>query len=386
MKVFLFSLTILTSLSAIGSVLPFVTRLEGIGAGYGAIYLNKQKKSNFVLGASLGDIKGVGLLYSYQLADKWKLSAGAAKINDLNFETTYLRGLQDDEDYVYTQHLDLTGFMLKADYDLVKDVFKLNIIAGKSSVAFRDFEDKTGVVKLPGANLFDVETTMLSLGYLLKKENDKKTKMLAIGGSFTSLSGRKGQSDHLVTNYHLALRYPLQKSLLFKFKAHKSQAKASSTKYDNEATIRSTFGVKCSSLTNSSERSRCEKLENQLVNYVLDHNTKGTANPVGGSASVRSFRELRFKAANTAFYSSELELRLSDYWESSFLKGDKSLGLVVFYDVAYANDSESALRDKSYYSKGAGVNFNHTDTSIKLQYATGSIHSNAWFLTLGKAI
>ena len=149
--------------------------------------------------------------------------------------------------------------------------------------------------------------------------------------------------------------------------------------------MRDALGVDCSGITNSSKRNECEKLENNLVQYIAAHNKYGTANAIGGFGGLRSFREQRFKAQNTQVTLTELSFRLSDYLNSTLFTKDRSLDLVSFYDTGYASDEKSELMDKHLYSRGVGLNINSENNTVMLQYSEGSFDSNAWFLSVGKS-
>jgi len=381
---YLFAFFIL-SFNIHAEVLPVAARLEGAGTSLGAIYKTQNNNHEYLLGASVLDIKVIGGLYQFRLNNNLKIFVGGLLLKDLNFETSYLRGLQDDNDNKYTQNLDITAISMGAEYEIINKSLFLKFNTTKSTVEFGDYSIDSEKIDLPGANLFDVETLNIGLNLEFKLEDDRKEKGLLLSSGFNQLSGRKGQSDHLLTNFTLALKYPIIESVIFKFKALRSTAVASSSKYDKESEVRDALGVDCSGISNSSKRSECEKLENNLVQYIAAHNKYGTANAIGGSAGLRSFREQRFKAQNNQVTLTELAFRLSDYLNSTLFTKDRSLDLVSFYDTGYASDEKSELMDKHLYSRGVGLNINSENNTVMLQYSEGSYDSNAWFLSVGKS-
>ena len=119
--------------------------------------------------------------------------------------------------------------------------------------------------------------------------------------SASQITGRVGQSDQTILDYGLKTIIPIHSHFSLILNAKYSDALVDiNEKYDTDQEIRDALDAKCATITNASEREKCESLENELVAYILENNTRGTASPIGGSGGLRSFRELRFKAAHTA--------------------------------------------------------------------------------------
>ena len=256
---YLFAFFIL-SFNIHAEVLPVAARLEGAGTSLGAIYKTQNNNHEYLVGASVLDIKAIGGLYQFHLNKNLKFFVGGLLLKDLNFETSYLRGLQDDNDNKYTQNLDITAISMGAEYEIIDKSLFLKFNTTKSTVEFGDFSVDSEKIDLPGANLFDVETLNIGLNLEYKLEDDRKEKGLLLSSGLNQLSGRKGQSDHLLTNLTVALKYPIIESVIFKFKALRSTAVASSSKYDQESEVRDALGVDCSGITNSSKRNEWHRL------------------------------------------------------------------------------------------------------------------------------
>ena len=381
MKQYLLLLLFIISSGSNAAILPIIQSFEGVGSVYGVAYQDRFERSEILLGVGTGAGNAAGGLYSYYLTPNLKLSLAGGVVDDLVYETTYLRGLQNDEDNVYLQNIDLSGALLSARYSFLNSLFALKLSTGQTTVKINSYEDDEGEVELPGVNLFDIETSIVSTGLEFNLRTQENFTLLHLGVDRSMMTGRTGQSDHTIDNYKAVLGIPITPIIILRFKHTQSKAAAAKTKYDNDTEIRDAFNVDCSTLSTTTDQARCQALEDQLVAYVLANNLYGSANALGGSASLRSFREQRFKAANTALNSTELAIRISELF--GFSNKERSLDFVTFYDVGYASDSLSKLWDKSYYSKGLGLNYNLNSISLRFQMAQGSLDSSAWFFGIG---
>lgn len=385
---------IITSLSimlmgqvAFADVLPVALRLEGIGAVAGAAYKkgSKEEKKQLIAGAAAGDFIAAGGIYTEYRSPRFELSYAVGVIRDLESETTYLRGLQNDEGRTYTQNLNILGGAIGSRYWIKKDKLRFNSSLTVSSVELKSFEDSKGEISLPGAKLFDVTTVNTKAGLEYMSFNNTKSKGYKVGADLAVLLGRKGQSDHLVTGLNFKGLYPIHESVRLSVSGNYSHASIITERYKTKEKIKKAFNVNCSSISDAEDKKRCETLESDLVDFVFDHNTKGSTNPFGGSNSPRSFRELRFKSAFKAAASAEIGWDIVKAFNITKLKG-KRIEFVIFHDIAHGSDSRSSLFDSSVYSTGGGVNFGVEELDIKLQAASGSYDSSAWFLSVGSRI
>jgi hypothetical protein len=191
--------------------------------------------------------------------------------------------------------------------------------------------------------------------------------------------------DQITLDYGFNAITPFLKHFSFGFKTKYSDALVDkNSKYDSEQEIRDQLAADCSSITSTAEREECEKLEEDLIAYILESNTSGQASPLGGNSGLRSFREQRFKAAHTALYSTEINTNISSLFNILNNKESK-LVFTLFYDLGYANDDKLELFNQSKFSNGAGLKFYKGRGSVNLQAASGSDNSNSWSLGFGNS-
>lgn len=365
-------------LAAISSVFPLAVRLEGVGAFYGAGF-----KLGDVTGlAASGEVQGFGLLYKGKFQD-FEITAFGGSIKRLSLTTTYLRGLQDDEASTYVQSLEGYALGAKAKYPLNRDL-SAALSVSRSVVKLEEYREGAKEVLLPGANLFDIETLTARASLEIKLVNKKQEKGFTGEIGVSSLSGRTGQSDQLIMDSGAKLLSPIYGPFSFILVFMSSHAYVTSTRYDDKAAVEKALNIDCSKASDTTQQEACNKLEASLIDYLVASNKHGTATPVGGFASARSFRELRFKAANTAFHSAELRLSLGSLFFPNLVSNGKDASFGTFYDTAYASDDGADLWNKSVYSKGFGLNFFTGEMELQLQTSQGSFGSSAWSFSIGK--
>lgn len=369
-------------------ILPIAGRYDGAGGAYGAAYQEQFGKNRVIVGAVTGDVLAYGGLLTHFMNKNIEFSLGAASFSDVSLLTTYNRGLTDDEDDQYILKLQGQAVALGSKIWLFSDLITTNLSVTQSTIQFDGYQDNSGEdIEFDQANLFDVETTAIKLGFDLNFYDNARTPSQGVGfnAAITQLSGRTGQSDQLTLDYGFNSLYPFLKHFSFGFKGKYSDAIVDkNSKYDSEDEIRDALDAKCSSVTDSVKRSKCEDLENALVAFILENNTVGSASPLGGSAGLRSFREQRFKAAHTALYTAEINTNLSTLFDV-LNKKDTKLLFSIFYDQGYASDNKLELFDESKFSNGAAIRLVKGRGSINLQAASGSDDSSSWSLGFGSA-
>lgn len=376
------------SYHSFSGVIPVAARYDGVGGIYGAGYQTKVGSYSLLLGGVTGDAQAFGGLVTKHFSKNLEVSLGAVSFDSVSLLTTYNRGLADDEDERYILNIKGNALATGMKWWLLNDSLTFNLSATKSTVSFDDYEDKDGnKINLAGANLFDVETTNIKLGLDFNFFDNNRTPSKGIGfnTAYSTISGRTGQSDQAIIEYGTTALIPLISEITLMLKAKYSDAIVQVNKsYDTDSEVRAALDAKCTTITDSIERTKCQNLENELVAYILQNNLKGTTTPLGGSTGLRSFREQRFKATHTAIYTAELRTNLSKLL--NILKsGDSRIELNLFYDQAYASDDKLKLMDESKFSNGAGVQFVKGSNAIKLQAASGSDNTNSWSLSVGKA-
>lgn len=372
---------------AFSGVIPVIARFEGAGSVYGVAYQQKTQDYTILAGGLTGDAGAFGGLLTRNFSKDFELSFGIAQLSSLALLTTYNRGLQSDRDSKYILNTKGSAIAIGSKLWLASDLVTLNFSAIQSKVVFDSFNDENGdEIDLAGANLFDIDTTELKVGLNLNFFDKPRIPKSGLGVNFSlaQLSGRTGQSDQLIIDYGLVGIIPVNNIFSFNLKSQFSDAVVSvNKKYDTDKEVRETLDADCSSISDNEMRARCSKVENQLVDYIVQNNTRGTARPIGGSSSLRSFRELRFKARHTAVVSTELITNISNLFNLGASE-NSSINLVVFYDQGYASDDKTDLLDSSKYSNGVAARFVKEANAVNLTYASGSDNSNAFSLSFGK--
>jgi len=293
--------------NASAAVLPILSRLEGVGSIYGAAYLTEGSKHEVSLAVAGGDLAAGGGQYTYNFSPTINVFAAAGVINNVSLTTTYNRGLTDDSDDIYLQNLDLTASSIGANLSLFNEIINLSASLANSTIKIKGFETEEGdEIELPGAVLHDVETLAINLEISLEFFDNKEDPSLGVAFDFSSsqLSGRKGQSDNSLINYGYRAILPLHSAISLYLAG--SVSKASITKessYNTSTAVDNALGVDCTTIADATKLANCQKLEAELIAYILQNNLQGTALPIGGNTSLRSFREFRYKAANTAKHS-----------------------------------------------------------------------------------
>ncbi len=392
MKLILITMTLFTALpkSTQAGVFPLAASYDGIGGVYGVAYSQKFSEGHSLLvGGAGGDLTAFGALYTKMFNKNFEVSLGALVFDNVQLTTTYERGLTDDENDRYLLNFKGNAYALGSKLWLLSDYLVLGFSATQSKIEFDSYQDSSqDEISLTGANLFDIDTTELKLSIEGRFYDNPRVPTMGIGvlGSISDISGRTGQSDQKVLNYGANIIAPLSSFFSLRLKAQYSDAIVRvNTSYDTDTEIRTALGANCSSIVDASERASCERLENNLVDYILLNNTRGTATPIGGSGGPRSFRQLRFKAAHTALYSIEGHTSLSKLF--NFLNNKNSNFLfVIFHDTGYANDDKSRLFENFKVSNGVGLRITKGSNAINLQAARGSDESSSWSLSLGSAI
>jgi hypothetical protein len=381
-------ITYLLTATASAGIIPIAARYDGAGGVYGAAYETNISDYKLTVGGVTGDANAFGGMLTKYFSKDYELSAAVLSFSDVSILTTYDRNLTNDEDSQYLLNIKGSAVATGSKLWLMNDLVTINFSATQSTVKFDDYQDEFGdEIDLAQANLFDVETLSLKVGFDFNFLDVPRspTKGVKISTSVNQVTGRTGQSDQMILDYGLLGMIPLHKSFSLITKARFSDAVIDiNKKYDSEQEIRDQLDANCSSITSTTEQAKCQKLENALVAYILKNNLRGTASPLGGSSGLRSFREQRFKATHTAIYTAELHTNLSQLLD--IFKGkDTSLNLVVFYDQGFANDDKLELFDESRFSNGVALQLNKGQGAIKLQVAGGSNDTNSWSLTFGKA-
>ncbi len=346
---------------------PGVLTLDGVGAIYGGAAAAKNVfKEGTTLGAAaaLGAVRGGGLvLQGLPVFDgRAKLTTGFGLLNRAEFTTQYGRAY--NQGFLVEQVIDGFGFGARLDYERIPERLSLHASLVFSSIGFVEYKNRAGsTIPISRKDLKDVTSNAITFGARYKPLEDERLK---IDASMTTLAGRPAQSD-------------LE---LFRVKFSGTQKRRSfrlsyGTKINAALVIRDAgpgaADLQCTAITDPALKSDCNKLQTQVNDFIVKSNSAGTTAPLGGSNGLRSYREMRFKAANTALSGIEFGWSpLSEY----------PVELLAFYELGHAADDLGSLYSRARYSIGTGVRVNLKGLPIRAEFAHGQEDSAA-FLTIG---
>ncbi len=339
--------------------LPIVLKLEGLepiyGVAAGGNHLSGERLNLFVLksfgGADARGIVGTDIPLGLE---NLALNGFAAQVNQLDFKTSYTRGLAGDSPI--RQRVAGAGFGVTVDAFFAERALKLTAGAAYSTIQLKAYFNADGdEILLPGADLGDIHTRSTILGIAW----DRTDRVSPNGASSTAPSasprsgyrleasgvtaeGRSGLSDSLAATYRVTGYVPVGNRVTWVLHGMASDAVILNrlSKYDSQAEVDNALKIDCSGLANPRQQSDCARLKTQLAEYITANNTVGTALPLGGSSYLRGFRELRFRAAHTRLFATELRWRLGGEGTDAKTGAEKvTFEAAPFWEVGSASDA-----------------------------------------------
>lgn len=359
-------------------VLPFGSYLDGVGAFYGVGAGKKNLINNKVdlyAGKSFNRVDAFGVLATNIpfFHEKLKLSLAYANVSSFDHEISYTRGLS--EGTVIRQELKGSGKMIALAYNVIPEKLKLNVSYLDSEIDFKDFKTLDGkTINVNRAAIHEVTPKIITLGATgnLIEIEKRNRRDIILDLSVTDITGRNAQSD--VRIWGLKTRGTEKFTPIFKLNYTVVLQKTDVTKESGVVTI----NAQCSARNTDPEIIRqCQGFESDFDSSIIKSNKYGSANPIGGSRGLRSYREFRFRAANTFLSGLEAEWLV-------FEKAKMKFSLVSFAELGQANDEFSKLFDQSRYSAGFGGRLMVNEAPIRLEFATGN-EDQTVFLALGQA-
>jgi len=354
-------------------ILPGAVYLNGVGEVYGVgAGLKKTTGHYFDLFAakSLGKVDGEGVIVSnIPIFDpKIKLSLGHGQLNKADYETSYSRGLS--QGYVVRQQIKGKGSFIGVKLNPFDEKLTFTINYINSWVRFIDYTTTDGqLIPFAKRTLHDISSDIktYSTSYNFYPHSVHGQRASKIKGSVTTIKGRIAQSNLAILALAANNTFPIgpnfQVSLFTDFQTTKVTDESNSSAVDGD----------CDTLTNATDKQRCEQLEQELTNFVAESNRHGTSSPLGGSKKLRSYREMRFKGAHTLLNAVEFEMKI--------LK-KRPLSAIVFGELGQVSDQFSDLLKHSRYSAGLGLRYNLGAIPLRLESATGS-EGQTVYLTAG---
>lgn len=372
--------------------LPIVLKLEGIEPIYGvAAGVNGLTGDRFnvyaVKGFGGADAQGIVTTDIPVGGKALGLNAFAVQVNQLDFKTSYTRALAGDSPIRQR----VAGYGVGATLDAYFAARALKLTGGLAFSAIQlkaFFNDSGDEIPLPGANLADIKTRSTILGVAWDKTDGAVSPRagyrLQAGG--VTAEGRSGQSDTLTATYQGTGYVPLGDRLTWVVHGMVSDASIlrKQTQYDTPSQVDAALRIDCSGLANARQQADCTRLKSQLIDYITANNNVGTATPLGGSIYLRGFRELRYRAAHTRLFASELRWRLGGIGSDPKTGGARlAFELAPFWEVGSASDAADGAGG-SVQSYGAALRAVYRKVPVRLEAAQGEGQSGTVVLfTLG---
>jgi len=353
---------------------PGAAYLEGIGPVYGGAAGARNsfsEETDLLAFKTFGEVRAGGLLArDKRLFDsEISLGAGLGILEEAEIKTSY--GREFEERLVVRQRIKGFGIGFRLGLEAIPGRLSLSGAYAFSSIAFAGYSTPDGAeIPFDKSDLHDVNTNVLSLGaaYKVFEVSRSDPGPLELRGKFSALAGRGGQSDIGLFDLGLGGSKELGKGWSL---AYTSQASAAAVL--RKAGPGSADG-KCTTIPDPTLRANCSALESDINRFIARSNGRGTSAPLGGSRGLRSYRELRFKAANTAL--SGLELRWKPHPAIP-------LSLAAFVELGHAADELGRLYSQSRGSAGLGARWELAEIPIRAEFAAGQ-EGSAAFLTLGR--
>lgn len=351
---------------------PLLIRLEGVGFFYGVggqLGNVIDRKVDIMALKSLGSVDAEGFLFRRipLYKDIFTVDYGFANVNEVEFESTYIRGFE--KDHPFKQVMKGKGNFISLSTKRFWDVLKVGGGFGDTFVRFRGYKRMDGTdIPFFRAGLHDFNTQLHFLNFDLWALNNQGHH-LGFKGGLTRVTRRLGQSDQLVANFNVLYRWELHSQMKLIFSTKSSHAKVTK-RYSSLSTIKG----QCETINDQDLQRECKRLEDKVNHFINRSNFQGTANPLGGSLGMRAYRELRFKSAHTAMSMVAFD------WNPV-----KNFPLEVsfFFELGHASEDYGKLYKNSRYSAGTGLRYYVAKKlPLRLEAATGQ-EGTSWFFTVG---
>jgi hypothetical protein len=360
-------------------VAPLLFRLEGVGPIYGlagGVRGLSGEHADLYAAATAGSVEGQALLLTGVPAGAPGLSLTffAVRAERAELITSYTRGTAPDRPV--RQELSGLGWGGVLSAGSAEEGPQFSAGFARTAVSFEGFETPGGrAIPLPNANLADVETNhlSLSLGWRRLDSKTRPTRGLALGAALWGQTGRLGQSDVLDQSLRGTGYVPLGSAVTWAvhLESHDVRVLKAASNYDTAEEVAPALEAECASVADPAARARCEALATDIAAYIAESNRVGTAAPLGGSTSLRAYRESRFRAAHTRLAATELRIRHTAWLE-----------WVLFAERGFAADSNGGLYGDPQDSAGLGARIWIAEIPVRLEAADCN-EGMAWFLTAG---
>lgn len=343
-------------------VLPLPYSLPGIGQGMMITALagniNETNIDSYIVGIS-GDAEGVvfaledmHILPEFLILDVMHQTINKAVVN--NYENRGMDSKRDDYtlievDQVLTDYAKLTLSM----YERRLEVYG---ILEQQKARITKVRDSDGNLIADLSDPFISESKRRRLGFLLDYTDDRTNpkKGLRFDAQYISSNSQSNEEPEFYTiDKSLSIYLPIAKPVTLAFNVYLSDAYVTKKGVTDTDAIRQELGIECSPLD-----TQCLKVEEDLVNMMVNSRTNGTASSLGGDRRLRSYPGDRYSGAHSLYYATELRWNLSDavrpfnfgIWK------DVATGLQVafFYEKGSVSEKIDDLGKMTKESYGSG--------------------------------
>jgi len=361
-------------------IYPIVGSVPGLGsaAGGGATATNLMGTDTDVTGFYVkGDFEATGaaLLNLHLLPER--LLFNAAYYNAKVAPQQFRRGADSSkDDYILpvTESDVLVGQLALSFYERMFEVYA-RYAAGSFSLS--------RVLDSEGNEFANIDTgvkgfRVLNIGLTLDITDDVQDPRKGVrfeANRQTPFFDDPLSSKFDVYNYNLTGYLPVGKQSAWAFNAFFSQARITSQATTDREELRRESGLRCESIADPAERTRCEQTENQFLDEAIAGNRFGRATALGGTQRLRSYPNGRFYAGNAVFCGTELRWNVTEertLMDWLFLRGLRTnLQLAFFAGTGGVADHTGDLHRDMRSSYGVGFRLLFSGVTIRLDYAIG---------------
>lgn len=187
-------------------------------------------------------------------------------------------------------------------------------------------------------------------------------------------------SKYVVIDINSSLYIPLGKSTTWAFNYFQSDAIITNKETTDYQSLKDQIGLNCEQIPidQSSEKEKCQTIENKRINERILFNQYARATPLGGSQRLRSFDNGRFYAGKSRFFGTEMRFNFFKKNESFnylIMKGIRTgFQLAFFAETGAVADKKEDIRfNKNSYGIGGRIIFKG-GTVFRFDLANGSNH------------
>ncbi len=361
-------------------ILPLVGRTAGVGIYYGPILLYQSAGGTSVIGgkvlgrvdAEAGMVTGIPVI-----SDTLNFGFGIVNLNKLFFDTSYTRGMKEDERVTQISNGQGTGAFLNWNF-LDQRVQFSNTYAIWNMKFDRYLNTNEEEIELPGIHLGDLKTTFIINSLTIDLTDNIKNPISGgkFGLTYNSARTSTEYSGTDTISYFANGYIPIGEHSTWVFRGFGSDATVKKQATTDENRIRELLDINCSEINDSDKRKECSELEEGIIQSLKKHNELGTATPLGGSRMLRSYREARFRGRHSRFIGTEFRFNIPEVFSNTQLQ------MAVFAESGSAADERKNIWKTVRSSYGIALRLAIEKLVIRIEAASGE-ENQEWHLTVG---